>query len=59
MKIVHQLLETKGSQVWSVGPDDSVYDAIHLMAEKQIGALLVMDGDRLAGIFPSATMPAR
>ena len=51
MKIVHQLLEVKGSEVWSVGPDDSVYDAIHLKAEKQIGALLVMDGDRLAGIF--------
>ena len=51
MKIVQQLLEAKGSDVWSVGPGDSVYDAIHLMAEKEVGALLVMEGDRMVGIF--------
>ena len=35
----------------SVGPGESVYDAIHLMAEKEIGALLVMDRDKLVGII--------
>jgi CBS domain-containing protein len=51
MKIVQHLMEAKGSEVWSVAPEDSVYEAIRLMAEKEIGALLVMDGDRLAGIL--------
>lgn len=51
MTHVHQCLQTKGDQVWSIHPDASVYDALVLMAEKNIGALLVMDGDNLEGIF--------
>lgn len=51
MNTVHQLLDGKGRDVWSIGPDASVYDAIHLMAEKQIGALLVIDDGKLVGIF--------
>jgi CBS domain-containing protein len=51
MKIVHQLLEEKGSDVWSIAPDASVYEAIRAMAEKGVGALVVMDADRLAGIL--------
>jgi CBS domain-containing protein len=40
----------KGHQVWSVRPDDTVYDAIKLMADKDVGALMVLDGGRVVGI---------
>jgi CBS domain-containing protein len=51
MKTVRQLLETKGNRIYSVAPDTLIYDALLIMAEHRIGALLVMDGDQLAGIF--------
>lgn len=51
IKTVRQVLETKGYEVSSVGPDDSVLDAIGLMANKGIGALLVREGEALKGIF--------
>lgn len=50
MKLVKQLLDSKGHAVIAVAPDASVLDAIKRMAEKSIGALVVMDGDELAGI---------
>jgi CBS domain-containing protein len=50
MKLVKHLLDAKGHDTLSVGPDASVLDAIKLMAEKGIGALVVMQGDALAGI---------
>jgi len=50
MRTVRQLLEGKGPEVYSIAPDAPVIDAIRLMAEKFIGALLVMDGPRLVGI---------
>jgi len=45
------LLKRKGGEVWAVGPDATVYEAIELMADKGIGALLVLDGGRLAGVI--------
>ncbi|MFS8137928.1 MAG: CBS domain-containing protein [Thermomonas sp.] len=51
MHTVRQLLETKSPDVHSIGPDAPVIDAIRLMAERRIGALLVMDGTNLAGIL--------
>ena len=45
------LLSQKQSLTWSVPPDATVFDAIQLMSDKNIGALLVMDGDRLLGMF--------
>ena len=53
MTSVAQLLKTKpnNTTVFTVGADDSVYDAIKLMAEKGIGALVVTDGDSIAGIM--------
>ena len=56
MRTVRQLLEAKASDkgwadVHSIGPDAPVIDAIRLMAERRIGALLVMEGSRLAGIL--------
>ena len=50
MHTLRQLLGTKTPEVFAVAPGDSVMDAIRLMAEKGVGAVLVMDGARLAGI---------
>jgi CBS domain-containing protein len=47
---VGALLHNKSSDIWSLDPSASVYDAIRLMAEKSVGALLVMRGAQLAGI---------
>lgn len=51
MKTVRQLLDAKGSTILSVPSNATVYDALVIMAEKHVGALLIMDGDHLAGIF--------
>ena len=51
MTIVRQILANKGNQVWSVDPNDLVIDALRLMADKRIGALMVMANDRVIGIF--------
>jgi len=48
---VSEILKHKGTQVWTISPDKIVFEAIQVMAEKNVGALLVMDGDRLAGII--------
>jgi len=50
MKLVKHLLDSKGHDVLSIAPTASVLDAIKLMAEKGIGALIVLDGEALAGI---------
>jgi CBS domain-containing protein len=47
---VEVILQAKGRRVWSVSPDTLVFDAVALMAEKNVGALLVMEGERLVGI---------
>jgi CBS domain-containing protein len=44
------LLRHKGDQVWTIAPEASVYDALKLMADKEIGALVVMSGTRPAGL---------
>ena len=51
MKKVRELLVEKGAEVWSVSPTTSVYDALGLMMDKSIGAVPVMDQERLIGIF--------
>lgn len=51
MKLVKHLLDTKGRHVTSIGPDASVLDAIIIMAEKGIGSLVVMEGEKLCGII--------
>ena len=50
MKLVKHLLDSKGHDVLSIEPTASVFDAIKLMGDKGIGALIVMDGEALAGI---------
>lgn len=51
MNIVRQLLQIKGNDVWCISPDASVYDALRMMAEKNVGALPVLEGDQLVGIL--------
>lgn len=48
---VIDILRTKGHTMWSIGPQETVYKALELMADKNVGALLVVDGDQLVGIF--------
>jgi CBS domain-containing protein len=48
---ISALLHYKTSRLWTVSPATTVFDAIKLMAEKNIGSLLVMSGDSLAGVF--------
>jgi len=48
---ISEILEGKGTQVWSVTPETVVFDAIKMMADKNIGALAVLEGDRLIGIL--------
>ncbi len=51
MTIVSQLLRTKGHDVWSVSPDTSIFDALKLMGDMNVGAVLVLDEGDVAGIF--------
>lgn len=51
MRTVHHILAAKGPTVWSVSRDATVYDALALMSEKNVGALPVLDGQKLCGIF--------
>lgn len=50
MKTVRDILNDKGSDTFSVRPGDTVFDSLQLMADKGVGALLVMDGEKLVGI---------
>ena len=51
MKTARDLLREKGTQVYSTSPDASVYDALQQMADKNIGALIVFEGDRMVGLI--------
>ena len=46
-----RLLEQEGSDVWSIRPGATVYEALEMLADKGIGALMVVEGDRLVGIL--------
>ena len=48
--VVKDVLRMKGRSVWSIGPDAPVYDALSMMADKGVGALLVLEGGRVVGI---------
>jgi CBS domain-containing protein len=51
MRTARSILESKGSSVWSVGPTDTVLDALGVMASHDTGAVLVLDAEKLVGIF--------
>jgi len=49
--LIRNILNEKGNEVFDIEPEDTVYEAIEKMADKDIGALLVMEGDKLRGII--------
>jgi CBS domain-containing protein len=51
MKLVKDVLNEKGDNIWSIAPDALVFDAIEMMAQKEIGALPVLEAGRLIGII--------
>ncbi|MEY4736405.1 MAG: hypothetical protein RL302_724 [Pseudomonadota bacterium] len=51
MRPVHELLKNSEATVWSLNPQDSVFDALKRLADHNVGAMVVMDGTQLAGIF--------
>jgi len=51
MTTVKQVLDQKGRNVWTLPPDASVYDALAKMAEKNVGALVITEGERMVGII--------
>jgi CBS domain-containing protein len=51
MSTVRDILRSKGHDVWSIGCDVTVYEALKLMADRNVGAVLVMDGGSLMGIL--------
>lgn len=51
MITVRKVLETKGGKVWMIAPQATAYDALQLMADRDIGALLVVDGEEIVGVF--------
>jgi signal-transduction protein with cAMP-binding, CBS, and nucleotidyltransferase domain len=51
MKTIKDVLEGKGGQIWSIAPQRTVYEALKVMAEKNVGALVVLEGGRVVGIL--------
>ncbi len=51
VRSVRDLLRKRGHEVWTIGPEETVYQALQVMAEKNVGALPVMEGEKLVGIF--------
>ena len=51
MITAQHILEIKGKDVWTISPEDSVYDALRLMARCDIGALLVIENQKMVGIL--------
>lgn len=51
MSTIRKLLDIKGSDIWSINPKASVYEALQIMAEKDVGALPVIEKGKLVGIF--------
>ena len=48
---ISAILNQKGREIYSVSPNDSVFDAVSLLAERNVGAVLVMDGEQLVGLL--------
>jgi CBS domain-containing protein len=51
VKIIKQLLDLKGPEIWSIGPEQSVFEALKLMADKDIGSLVVLDHGKFVGLI--------
>ena len=59
MNTVRELLQDKIHEVASIGPDKSAHDAMHLMADKKIGALLVKEDGKMIGIVSERDYPGK
>lgn len=51
MRYVSEILKSKNTEIWSISPDSSVYKALQCLADKNVGALLVLQENELVGIF--------
>ena len=51
MSTVRDIIRKKGNEIWSVAPDATVYEALQMMAEKEVGAVLIMTDDQVDGIL--------
>jgi len=51
MKLVSQILDKKGKDIWFVSPNQTMFEALTLMAEKKVGALVVLENKKLVGII--------
>lgn len=51
MRTINEILNIKGRQIWSVEPDTTVFQALELMAQKEVGALLVVENNDLVGVI--------
>jgi CBS domain-containing protein len=51
MKTVREIIEAKGGDIWTIPPDTTVFDALKTMADKNVGALLVLDGEAITGVL--------
>ncbi len=51
MQTIRQILKKKGRKTWTISPETRVFDALQVMADKDVGALLVVDGKTLVGVF--------
>ena len=51
MNTIRQLIALRGSNLWTIRPDDTVFEALRLMADKDVGALVVMDGGKIVGML--------
>ncbi|MEM5774109.1 MAG: CBS domain-containing protein [Anaerolineaceae bacterium] len=51
MSSVRRILQLKGFDIWSTSPDATVYDALRIMGDKDVGALIVMEENKLVGIL--------
>lgn len=48
---IRHLMEIKGNDLWSIGPNTSVFDALRMMSDKDVGALVVFEGEKMVGIL--------
>jgi CBS domain-containing protein len=51
MQTIRKILSEKGSDLWNTSPNSTVYEALQIMADKDVGALLVIENEKLVGIF--------
>lgn len=51
MNFVNELLKNKGNEVWSLTPESRVFDALEIMADKNIGAMPVLESEKIVGMF--------